>query len=88
MTGKLIELPRKLQWDELPTWVGIVKGTQLLAKVERCVDGEQYQWGAWNGGALLGQGLVDSKEAGMESARRALEAGVLVLRPLPAKDGS
>ncbi len=88
MTGKLVEFPRKLEWSELPCWVGFVKGTQLLAKVERAVDGDKFQWAAWNAGALIGVGLVATKEEGQEAARRAMEAGVLVLRPLPAKEGS
>lgn len=87
MAGKLIEFPRKLEWSELPCWVGFVKGTTLLAKVERAVDGDQFQWAAWNAGSLLDIGLVPTLEAGQEAARRAMESSVLVIRPLSSKDG-
>lgn len=85
MAGKLIEFPKKLEWVELPLWVGRVKGTQLLAKVEKAVDGPAYQWAAWNAGAPLGVGLEGSMEKAQEAARAALEAAVLVVRTLPQK---
>ncbi len=85
MAGKLIEFPKKLEWTETPCWVGRVKGTKLLAKVERAVDGTAYQWGAWDAGAPLGIGLEATQELAQEAARRALEASVMVIRPLPQK---
>lgn len=85
MTGKLIEFPRKIEWSETPCWVGRVKGTQLLAKVEKAVDGPAYQWGAWNGAAPLGVGLKETPEKAMEAATKALEAAVVVVRPLEQK---
>jgi hypothetical protein len=88
MTGKLIEFPRRLEWTETPCWVGRVKGTMLLAKVEKAVDGPAYQWGAWNGTAPLGAGLKETEEAAKEAARQALEAAVLVIRPLDQQGGS
>lgn len=72
----------------LPCWVGFVKGTQLIAKVERALDGDKFQWVAWNDGAMLGVGLVDTKEQGQEAARKAMEEAVLVVRPLAPSRGS
>ena len=83
MSGKLIEFPKKLEWVELPLWVGRVKGTQLLAKVEKAVDGPAYQWAAWNAGAPLGVGLEASVEVAKNKAKEAMEAAVLVMRELP-----
>lgn len=88
MAGKLIEFPRRLEWVELPLWVGRVKGTELLAKVEKAVDGPAYQWGAWNGSAPLGSGLEPTAERAQEAARKALETAVLVVRPLAPPRGS
>ena len=85
MAGKLVEFPKRLEWVELPLWVGRVKGTQLLAKVEKAVDGPAYQWAAWNAGAPLGVGLEASVGAAQEAAKAALEAAVLVVRALPQK---
>lgn len=85
MAGQLIEFPKKLEWVELPLWVGRVKGTQLLAKVEKAVDGPAFQWAAWNAGVPLGVGLEGSMEAAQEAARAAIEAAVLVVRELPQK---
>lgn len=85
MSGKLIEFPKKLEWVELPLWVGRVKGTQLLAKVEKAVDGPAYQWAAWNAGVPLGVGLEASVETAKEKAKEAMEAAVLVVRELPLK---
>lgn len=82
VAGKLIEFPRRLEWVELPMWVGVVKGTLLLAKVERAVDGEAYQWSAWNAGALLGQGLRATVEEAMDEAKLVLERSMVVVRPL------
>lgn len=85
MAGKLIEFPKKLEWVELPLWVGRVKGTELLAKVEQAVDGAAYQWSAWNAGVHLGVGLEPSVELAMERAKSALEEAVVVVRALPQK---
>lgn len=83
MPAKLIEFPKKLEWVELPLWVGRVKGTQLLAKVEKAVDGPAYQWAAWSAGVPLGVGLEASVEAAKEKAKQAMETAVLVVRELP-----
>lgn len=88
VAGKLIEFPKRLEWVELPMWVGTVKGTQLLAKVEKAVDGEAYQWSCWNAGALLGQGLKATAKEAMDEAKAVLEAGVIVVRPLVPPGGS
>lgn len=88
MAGKLVEFPRRLEWTETPCWVGRVKGTQLLAKVEKAVDGPAYQWGAWNAAAPIGIGLEATEEAAKEAARRALEEAVLIVRPMPQNGGS
>ena len=85
MPAKLIEFPKKLEWVELPLWVGRVKGTQLLAKVEKAVDGPAYQWSAWNAGVPLGVGLEASVEAAKDKAKQAMESAVLVVRELPQK---
>lgn len=85
MAGRLIEFPKKLEWVELPFWVGRVKGTQLLAKVEKAVDGPAYQWAAWNAGVPLGVGLEASIELAKEKAKAAMEAAVVVVRELPQK---
>jgi hypothetical protein len=83
VAGKLIEFPKKLEWVETPCWVGRVKGTQLLAKVEKAVDGPAFQWGAWNAGMPLGVGLESSVEKAKDAAKAALETSVLVMRALP-----
>lgn len=88
MAGKLIEFPRRLEWVELPLWVGRVKGTELLAKVEKAVDGPAYQWAAWNAGVPLGVGLEGSVEAAKDAAKKALEEAVVVVRPLAPPRGS
>lgn len=84
MAGKLVEFPRRLEWAALPCWVGVVKGTQLLAKVEQAVDGNQYQWAAWNAGAPLGVGLKPTLDEAMDAAKAAMEQ-VVVVRELPAQ---
>jgi hypothetical protein len=84
MSGKVVEFPRKLEWQHVDCWYGSVKGTQLHAKVEGTFDGTSYNWAIWNGQMLLEAGSKDDKDDAMEAAKAALEKGVVVVRPIPA----
>ena len=87
MAGKLIELPKKLEWRPVETWVGKVKGTCMWTQVVAKEDGG-YQWIAWSGPILVNSGDASSSGAAMEAAEKALETGVLVVRPLPQRSGA
>lgn len=82
MAAQVIQFPKKLEWQELPCWVGIVKGTQIFAKVEKALDGEAYQWHAWNDNVPLGSGLRASRDEAMDAAKAAIEEAILVVRAL------
>jgi hypothetical protein len=81
--GKLIEFPRRLEWNKLEVYIGRVKGTMLYARVESDPqDGGRCKWKAFLGEALVDAGEADTPDEGMEAARAALEGGVVVVRPL------
>jgi hypothetical protein len=82
MAGKLIELPRRLEWKPVETWSGKVKGTLLWTQVVAKDAG--YQWFAWNGPIMVDSGEAPSSEKAMQDAEKALETGVLVIRTLPS----
>lgn len=83
MSGKVVEFPRKLEWQHVECWYGRVKGTQLHAKVEGNLEDTGYNWAIWNGPMLLAAGSEVKKEVAMEAAKAALENGVVVVRPIP-----
>lgn len=87
MTGKLVEFPRKLEWKHVDCWYGRVIGTMLYAKVEESLDGQGYNWFAWNGPMTLGSGSKETMELAQEEAKNVMEASVMVIRPLPVKAG-
>lgn len=78
--AEIVEFPRRLEWQEVSHWVGLVPGTILRAEVQRVLGATHFQWGAWNGVSLVAAGTATSLEEGKELARRALEDGVLVIR--------
>ena len=88
MTGNLIELPRKLEWKLVETWVGKVRGTMLWTKAEAKTDGSGFVWSAWNGPILVNNGEAPSLPQARKLAEEALETGVLVVRPLPQRQGT
>lgn len=80
--GKVVEFPRKLEWQQLESWLGRVPNTNLIAKVESQVAEGTFSWYAWNGTFLLAMGSAKSLEEGKEAAKAALEQGALVARTL------
>jgi len=82
MAGNLIELPRKLEWKPVDTWIGKVRGTLLWTKAEE-KEGGGYYWSAWNGPILVNSGEAPDMAQARKRAEEALETGVLVVRPLP-----
>lgn len=87
MPGALIELPRRLEWRPVETWVGRVKGTALCTKVSEKQEGIGFLWEAWNGWSLVAAGEAPDLPAGRKAAAEALESGVMVVRPLPSPRG-
>jgi hypothetical protein len=83
MANNVYELPRKLEWVEVETYVGRVRGTQLWTKVERIEGKSEYLWTAWNGPILVNSSTSDSMLAARKAAEEALETGVLVVRVIP-----
>jgi hypothetical protein len=79
--GKLIEFPRKLEWNEVVCYVGKVKGTELHTRVEIHPDGTK-RWQAWDRAFLVGCGDCDDLEDGQEKAKKALEDKCVVVRRL------
>lgn len=88
MAGNLIELPRRLEWKPVETWVGKVRGTLLWTKVEEKSDGKGFFWMAWNGPILVNSGEAPDIDQARKTAEEALETGVLVVRPLPQTNGA
>lgn len=87
--GKLVSLPRRLEWVELAAWEGKVAGTQLLARVvERPYPepmiGMQYHWTTMNGSVPIGWGAEDNLKLAQEKAKKSLET----LKVLHFADGS
>jgi hypothetical protein len=87
MPGKLIELPRRLEWKHVETWVGRVKGTDMCTKVSEKLEGEGFWWESWSGCALVNAGEAPNMLAARKAAEEALESGVVVVRPLPSSKG-
>ena len=85
MSGKLVEFPRKLIWKHVDTWYGHVAGTAMYTKVEQKLEGEGFNWGAWNGPMLIQAGEADSVELAQSAAKKAMEDGIIIIRALPAK---
>lgn len=79
--GKIVELPRELEWSPKTAWLGKVKGTRLWARVEQNLFDDNFIWYAGDGGAAVGHGIAASLEAGQEAAQRALEATVVYFQP-------
>jgi hypothetical protein len=86
MSGKLIELPRRLEWKPIETWIGRVKGTGLCTKVSEKLEGAGFVWEAWSGCSLVAAGEAPDMLAGRKAAEEALESGVVVVRPLPSSN--
>lgn len=82
--SKVVEFPKKLEWEPQEAWVGRVSGTRLVLKVEPTLVGSGFNWSVWNGPALVGYGSSSDAERAKEEAKEALERGVLVVRPLPS----
>lgn len=82
MAGQLIELPKRLEWKPVDTWVGVVSGTQLCTKAEAMPDG-RYSWSAWDGRILVNAGTAKDLGEARRAAEEALKAGVLIVRVLP-----
>jgi hypothetical protein len=80
--GKVVEFPRKLEWQQLESWMGRVPNTNLITKVESQIVEGAFSWYAWNGTFLLAMGTAGSLEEGKEAAKAALEQGALVARTL------
>lgn len=80
--GKVVEFPRKLEWEPVEAWCAHVPGTQLKAKVEKSASAESYTWYAWSGVALVAMGSASSLEEGKASAKTAFEVNTLVVRTL------
>lgn len=83
--GDLVEFPKRLEWRPVDCWVGHVKNTKLVAKVEATQELETgvtvtYTWTAWANMALVGMGTATSLEGGKEAAKKSLEQSVLVVR--------
>lgn len=87
MSGQLLEFPRKLEWKCVACWYGRVAGTSLYAKVEESLDGNGYNWFAWNGPVTLGSGKQCSMELAQGEAKKVMEASIVIIRPLPVKAG-
>lgn len=83
MSGKVVEFPRRLEWQHVECWYGRVKGTQLHAKVEGNLEDTGYNWAIWNGPMLLAAGSEVDKEVAMAAAKTALENGVVVIHLVP-----
>lgn len=83
MNGKLVEFPRRLEWTAATCWVGRVKGSNIVARVEQVLDGPEFQWFAWHNGVVLGGGLATSLEEGQSLAKEAIEKQIVVVRVLP-----
>lgn len=81
--GKVVEFPRKLEWQPVEAWVGTVPNTSLSAKVEKAKDGVVYTWFAWNGPMVVAAGTAVDLDTGKEAARRALEQNSFVIRMNP-----
>jgi len=87
MAGKLIELPKRLEWKPVETWVGKVAGTPMWTQVTS-KEGGGYQWLAWSGPMLVNSGEAKTSGEAMKAAEEALETGVLVVHPLPQRGGT
>lgn len=83
----VVEFPRKLEWTSSEAWFGCVKGTQLVAKVEKVFGKDEFSWVAWNGMNAIGMGTVKTAEAARDAAKTCMEDAVVVLRPLPVSFG-
>ena len=83
MSGKLVEFPRRLEWQHTDCWYGKVKGTNLHAKVETGFYDGGFSWLAWDDRVLIGSGMEADDKSAMEKAKEALENGVVVVRPMP-----
>lgn len=79
----MVEFPRKLEWVPNEAWFGSVKGTQLVAKVEKVFEKDEFSWVAWNGMNAIGMGTAKTVNAAREEAKKCMEEAVVVLRPLP-----
>lgn len=87
MSGKLIELPRRLEWKPVETWIGKVRGTDMCTQVSEKLEGEGFNWAAWNGRILVSAGESPTMLEARKAAEEALESGVVVVRPLPSSTG-
>ncbi len=81
--GDLVEFPRKLEWQAVESWMGVVPNTELTAKVERARGNSVYTWFAWNGAMVVAAGTAQDLEAGKEAVRIAFEKSLLVVRVRP-----
>lgn len=67
--GKVVEFPRKLEWSPIEVHVGAIRGTQLVARIEKDLNGGGYVWAAMHGQVVIGHGQEDDLEAAKEAVR-------------------
>jgi hypothetical protein len=82
-SGKLIEFPRKVEWEQIHGWMAHVPGHPgLVAQV--IWRNNRYSWRTFFQGIPLGPGGSDEDpDKAKEAALRNLEENTMVIRPLP-----
>lgn len=81
-SGKLIEFPRKVEWEQIHGWVASVPGHPGIT-IHVIWKGSRYWWQVFIQGVPHDSGSDEDPDKAKDAALRSVERSVLVIRPLP-----
>lgn len=80
-SGKLIEFPRKVDWEQIHGWLAHVPGHPgLVAQV--IWRNNRYWWQTFFRGLPVDNGSDEDSDKAKDAALRSLENNMMVIRPL------